>query len=169
MRIEIPDDGRDIVMHVVTELGSPRLNQRLRESWVYQYDNDSTLTPREREAARIRTAHLMGCSMCIDVRMERDMPGFSPEPIPEDLYLNVFDYKTWPGYSTRERLAVEFAERYSTDYKGMAADEDFWGQLKENFTETELADLCLLCGTWESATKMYHLLVGLDVACAIAR
>ena len=56
-RIRIPE-GTDPVMHVVTELGSPRLNQRLRESWDVQYDNDSTLTPREREAARIRTAHL---------------------------------------------------------------------------------------------------------------
>jgi alkylhydroperoxidase family enzyme len=168
VRIDVPE-GQDIVMHVVTELGSPRLNQRLRDSWDVQYDNDSTLTPREREAARIRTAHLMGCAMCVEVRMGRDLAGFSDEPIPEDLYQNVFAYRTWEGYSVRERLAIEFAERYSTDYKSMAADEDFWEQLTANFTETELADLCLLCGTWESATKMYHLLIGLDVACAIAQ
>lgn len=158
-----------MVMHVTTELGSPRLNARLRESWNVQYDNDSTLTPREREAARIRTAHLMGCTMCIGVRMGRDLPGFSPEPIPEELYLEVFEYRTSPVYSVRERLAVEFAERYSLDYKSLADDEDFWQQLQTNFTEVEIADLCLLCGTWESATKMFHLLVGLEVACAIAR
>lgn len=167
MRIEIPE-GQDAVMHVVTELGSPRLNLRLRDSWDVQYENDSTLSPREREAARIRTAHLMGCSMCVDVRMGRDKPGFSPEPIPEDLYQKVFEYRTWEGYSARERLAIEFAERYFLDYRSMATDEGFWGQLKGNFTDTELADLCLLCGTWESAAKMYHLLVGLDVACAIS-
>jgi alkylhydroperoxidase family enzyme len=167
-RIRIPE-GTDPVMHVVTELGSPRLNQRLRESWDVQYDNDSTLTPREREAARIRTAHLMGCSMCIGVRMGRDLPGFSPEPIPEELYLNVFDYATWPGYSTRERLAVEFAERYSLDYQYLAEDDEFWSRLQANFTEVEIADLCLLCGTWESATKMYHLLCGLEDSCAITR
>jgi alkylhydroperoxidase family enzyme len=168
MRIAIPD-GQDMVMHITTELGSPRLNERLRESWNVQYNNDSTLTPREREAARIRTAHLMGCTMCIGVRMGRDLPGFSDEPIPEELYLDVFEYRTSPTYSVRERLAIEFGERYSLDYKSLADDETFWEQLQSNFTEVEIADLCLLCGTWESATKMFHLLVGLDVACAIAR
>lgn len=168
MKIEIPE-GQQMVMHIVTELGSPRLNQRLRESWDYQYDNDSTLTPREREAARIRTAHMMGCTMCIGVRMGRDKPGFSAEPIPEELYLEVFDYRTSPVYSTRERLCIEFAERYSLDHKSLADDEEFWDQMRLHFTETEWADLCLLCATWEQATKMFHILAGTEVSCAVSR
>ncbi len=168
MRIEIPE-GQDMVMHIVTEMGSPRLNQRLRESWDYQYDNDSTLTPREREAARIRTAHLMGCTMCVDVRMGRDKPGFSPEPIPEELYTEVFDYQTSPVYSARERLCIEFAERYMLDYKDMADDEAFWDRMREHFTQQEWADLCLLCATWEQATKMFHILVGTNIGCSLSR
>ena len=52
--------------------------------------------------------------------MGRDKPGFSPDPIPEALYTEVFDYRTSPVYSVRELLCIEFAERYSIDHKALA-------------------------------------------------
>src|SRR5262245_44268883 len=112
-RIALPEH-EDVFTHVMTRLGSPRLNRRVTEGWEAQYDPDATtLTPREREAARIRSAYLVGCGSCIAFRAARDIPGFCDDEIPEGLYENVFAYRTWPGYSERERLIIEFTERYS--------------------------------------------------------
>lgn len=165
-RIELPE-GVNAFDYVVTQVGSPALQQRLKDSWKAQMLNDSTLTPREREAARIRSAYNIGCTNCVELRMARDLPGFSDEPIDEGVYENVFAYSTWPGYTTRERLIIEFVERHAEDYRALAEDDEFWTRLKDNFTDVELADLCLLCGTWDAATKMYHLLVGVDAACQV--
>jgi alkylhydroperoxidase family enzyme len=165
-RIALPPD-QDHFLYVMNKVGSPRLNKRLNDGWDAQYFNDSTVTPREREAARIRMAHHVGCASCIAFRAAHDLPAFSDQEIPEELYENIFNYRSWPGYTERERLIIEFAERYSDDYRGMVEDEELWTRLRASFSEVELADLCLLCGTWESATRMYHLLVGIDVACAV--
>lgn len=166
MRIDIPE-GKPKTAWVAYEIGSPALNARLRQSWDTQYVNDSTLTPREREAARMRTAHILGCSVCQGFRMAEMIPGFSPEGIEEDLYTHVLEYRTWPGYSTRERFVIEFSERYMIDFEGLKNDEPFWAALKEHFTNTEICDLCLLCNTWEGLMKSYHLLVGVPDVCEL--
>lgn len=98
-------------------------------------------------------------------RPARDRPGFSNEEIPGDLYEHVLEYETWPGFTERERLCVEFAERYADDYADLCGDQVIWTRLKSSFTDVELADLCLLCGTWDSTARMYHLLVDMDVTC----
>src|SRR5829696_6517272 len=150
------------------KIGSPRLLESRTDSWLAQYLNDSSLTPRERESARIRSAHHVGCTNCVAFRAARDVPGFSDEPIPEELYENVFDYKTSPGYTERERLIIQFTERYILDHEELAADDAFWSRLKASFTDVELADLCLLVGMWDSSAKMYHLLVGINDGCSLA-
>lgn len=149
MRINLPA-GEDPVRYTMT-----------------RYFNDSTVTPREREAARARTAHQMSCAYCTAFRAARDLPNFSDEAIPEEIYEHVFEYKTWPGYTERERLAIEFAERFMIDYQDMADDEPFWERMQANFSETEIVDLCLLIGMWDSSAKMFHLLVGIEDACRI--
>jgi alkylhydroperoxidase family enzyme len=166
VRIEIPQD-EDPFFYVMGKIGSPKLLESRINSWYAQYLNDSPLTPREREAMRTRAAHHVGCSSCVASRMARDMPGFSDEPIPEEVYDNVFAYKTWPGYTERERLIIEFTERYILDYEGLAEDHGFWTRLKASFSDVELADMCLLLGMWDSSTRMYHLLVGINASCSL--
>jgi alkylhydroperoxidase family enzyme len=95
------------------------------------------------------------------------MPGYSDEQIPEEVYEHVLDYRTWHGYTERERLLVEFCERYMSDYQQLCFDDDFWGRLKACLTDVELGDLCLLAGHWELQRRMLHLLLGIEAACEL--
>lgn len=165
-RIRLPPN-EDPVLYTMTRVGSPRLLESRVESWGAQYFNDSTVTPREREAMRMRGAHQMSCTFCTAFRGARDLEGFTDEEIPEEFYENVFEYKTWPGYTERERLAIEFMERFMLDYQDMADDVPFWDRMQANFNEVELFDLCHLAGQWDWSAKMFHLLVGIEDGCRI--
>ena len=46
----------------------------------------------------------------------------------EELYAHVAEYRSWPGYTDRERLAIEFAERFVVDHTNM--DDEFFGRLR---------------------------------------
>jgi alkylhydroperoxidase family enzyme len=166
MRFTLPD-GENPVVYSTRRLGSPVLVEARNAAFQTAYINDSTLTPREREMIRMRSVYQASCSLCSQTRAARDVKGYSDEPIPEELYDHILDWRTWPGYTDRERLGIEFCERYMLDYMDMVYDEDLWTRLHANFTETEIGDLCLLVGLWDASTKQFHLLVGLDGSCEI--
>ncbi|WP_433733266.1 carboxymuconolactone decarboxylase family protein [Nocardia sp. CA-129566] len=177
-RIGLPA-GEDPFAYIMLKIGSPRLNKSLLESWDAQYFNDSTVTPRERECLRTRLAQQQqACNYCDAFRLHRDAQGFAAiigvnrgefsfDETPEELYERVFEYATWPGYTERERLAIEFGERFCHDYQDLAADDAFWERMKASFSDTEIADLCLMVGVWDSSAKMFHLLVGFEEGCPI--
>jgi alkylhydroperoxidase family enzyme len=167
MRIAIPE-GVNPVVYLMNEVGSPRLRASKLESWEAQYVNDSTLTAREREAMRTRFTYIIGCASCRAWRPAASRPGFSSEPIEEEFYEHVAEYATWPKYTRRERLLIRFVERFAHDYLDLCNDDGFWRDLRESFTDTELADICILAGVWDSSTKMYHLLGGVGDSCAVA-
>ena len=70
---------------------------------------------------------------------------FDDGSVPEELYEHVGD-PTWPGFSARERLAMEFTERFVVDHLSMADDGEFWSQLHEHFTDDELVELACCAG-----------------------
>jgi alkylhydroperoxidase family enzyme len=139
----------------------------------------STLSLREFEAARMRTAQLNGCELCMNFRAERDLPGLfernavgakgvadnGPSP-DEALYAAVAEFRTAPGLSERERLAVEFAEGMGTDPDGLAQNEDFWSRCKARFTDAEIVDLAYCVAAWMGLGRVAHVL-GADGVCAI--
>lgn len=161
MHITVPE-GEHPVIWSTRSVGSPKLCRNQAASFDAAYYNDSDLTPRERELVRQRSALDSGCPLCIGTRAGVDKPGFSDQEIPADIYEHVLEYRTWPGYTERERLVIEFCERYIYNYRDLARDKDLWARLKDVFSEPELGDLCMLCGHWDATTKMFHLLLGLD-------
>jgi len=130
------------------------------------YASGSTLSPREREGVRMRLAHLAGCNHCLRMRMDRDMPEFSAEPIPEGFFAHVLTPDLWDGYTARERAAITFAERYANDPDGLNGDDALWRDLDELFTPAEIGDLCGLGGAWLGAGRTLTVL-GLAEHCAI--
>jgi alkylhydroperoxidase family enzyme len=168
VRITVPE-GANPVVYATMQVGSAKLTELRQLAFRVTYLNDSSLTPREREMIRMRSVYHASCSLCSQTRAARDIPGYSDEEIPEELYDNVMRWRSWPGYTDRERLAIEFCERYTLDYQSMCNDDEFWSRLQANFSETEIGDLCLLCGHWDAAAKMFHLLLGLDDACDISK
>jgi alkylhydroperoxidase family enzyme len=85
--------------------------------------------------------------------------GVAPE-----LYANVAAYATYPGYTPRQRLAIEDAERFATDHASI--DDLFFGRLRGLFTDEEVLDLTL-CGAVFLGLGRSLTVLGIDQSCAI--
>lgn len=119
--------------------------------------NHSELPLRVREIARMRIAEDNQCQVCRHTR-EADATA---EGADEDFYTNVLEWRTWPGYSERERVAAEFAERFAQDHHGLRDDELFWARVHEHFTDGELVALGVSCSMWLGNGRLMRVL---DVA-----
>lgn len=143
---------------------------------VYEH---STMTLREMEAARIRTAHINGCLLCIGMRASRDLAGHLErsggdpakavssrgDPVPDEaFYAAVLDWRDDPSFSDRERLAIEYAERLGEAPKSMATDESFWSRMHANFSDAEIVDMTFSIGSWIALGRLTHVLE-LDGVC----
>ena len=144
-RISVPAD-RDPMMFLWTER-APALTSTAGAFSDAVYTS-SSLALREFEAARIRIAKINDCEVCKGWRTARDVParGASPDEVPEEFYDHVGVDPSWEGFSERERLAAEFAERFALDHLSM--DDDFWHRLHAAFSDDELVDLALCVGSW---------------------
>ncbi len=62
----------------------------------------------------------------------------------DDLYQAVGRYYEVGDYTEREKLAIEFGERYAIDHT--AIDDDFFGRLRQHFSDTEVLELTMIAG-----------------------
>ena len=100
----------------------------------------------ERRSLRARIAQINACRVCQSFRAARDVVDrFDVDSVPEELYEHVGD-PSWPGFTERELLAMEFTERFALDHLSMERDADFWKRLHEHFTDDELVDLACCAG-----------------------
>jgi len=142
---------------------------------VYQH---SILSLREFEGARSRIAQINGCIICQQFRAARDAAamfaasGTRPDhlvtdngPAPDEaFYAAVEDWRTAPVFSDRERLAIEFAERFAEEPKVIADDEDFWVRAHAAFSDAEIVDLAHSVAAWLGLGRVAHVL-GFDSVC----
>ena len=119
----------------------------------------SILPPAERELARMRIAQINDCVACSDFRADSVVEAGVAE-----LYENVAAYATYPGYTARQRLAIEYAERFATDH--VSIDDAFFGRLREHFTDGEVLDLTLCVAVFLGLGRSLTVL-GVDQSCAI--
>src|SRR3954469_15957178 len=75
----------------------------------------SLLPADEREVARMRIAQLNDCVACADFRAD----SVREAGVDDDAYRHVAEYATYPGYTDRQRLAIEYAERFATDHQSI--------------------------------------------------
>ncbi len=101
----------------------------------------SLLPAREREAARLRIAQLNDCTICRDFRAGSARAGGATD----DLYAHVDD-PDQGTYTERERLAIEFAERFALDHAGF--DDAFFTRLRAAYADGEILDLAICCGAF---------------------
>jgi AhpD family alkylhydroperoxidase len=124
------------------------------------YDQ-SILPPREREAARMRIAELNGCGVCLGWRI----PELAAAGVDEELYAHVSEWRDWSGYSERERLAIEYAERFATDHRSI--DEAFMARMREHFSDAEVVDLGICVAQFLAFGRLTRVLDLDSAACAI--
>ena len=141
----------------------------------------TTLSLRELEAARYRSALINGCQACTAFRGGRDFPGlfaafdgdldnsvYTHGPAPDEaFYAEIENWQTAPGYSQRERLAIRCAEGIGQDPHGIAQDEKFWAEAKAAFSDAEIVDLTYSIGAWMANGRALHVL-GMDAVCSFA-
>lgn len=116
----------------------------------------SRLPAREREAARLRLAQLNDCTICRDFRAGSARAGGATD----ELYAHV-DAPDEGDYTLRERLAIEFAERFALEHLGM--DDEFFTRLRDAFTDAEIVDLAVCCGAFLGLGRVLAVL-GIEAA-----
>jgi alkylhydroperoxidase family enzyme len=161
-RLSVPE-GSDPLIHVWTA-AAPELSIPAAQfsSAVYAH---SQLPLREFEAARLRIAQINDCELCLGWRSGRDAPARAAEAdtIDEEFYAHVGD-GSWDGFSEREVLAAEFAERFALNHLSM--DDAFWSRLRASFTDAEIVDLGLCVGMWVSQGRLNRIL-DVDGGCRV--
>ena len=94
----------------------------------------------------MRIAQINDCRVCQTFRAPRDVVGrFDEDSVPEAVYEHVGD-PSWSGFSDRERLAMEFAERFALDHLAMSDDAALWERLHAHFSDDELVELACCRG-----------------------
>ena len=157
-RIELPEGKSDPEVRMWKLRPEMGIGAGTLSHAVYE---QSILPVRERELARMRIAQINGCVIC---QQWRSTPG-AEGAVTEDDYANVLEWRTHDGYSERERLAVEYAERFALDHTNL--DDDFFARLHAVYSDAEILDLTVCIGGWMALGRTLHVL-GLDDACKIA-
>jgi alkylhydroperoxidase family enzyme len=133
----------------------------------------SKLPLREFEGARIATAVLNGCQICMNWRAARDVKAMgitngvdgNGEHPDEAFYAAVLN-GDYAGLSEREHLAIQFAIKMGTAPRALSADEKLWAAMKSAFSDAEITDLTYCIAMWMGLGRMTHVL-GLDTGCEI--
>ena len=179
-RVHIPDahqadPGAYVWSELAPEIGAAACAYSLA---VYEH---SKLSLRELEAARIRTAQINGCKLCMGMRSGRDLQGHiqrsggnpaisvvarGGDAPDEAFYAAVEDWQSADVFTPRERLVIEFADRFGSAPKSMDADEGFWAALHESFSDAEIVDLTFSVGSWVALGRLTHIL-DLDNGCMV--
>jgi alkylhydroperoxidase family enzyme len=148
-----PDEVRVWALCPEMGLGAGALSHAVYEQ--------SIVPVREREVARMRIALVNGCAIC---QQWRKTPGAAESGITEEHYANVEQWRTYAGYTDRERLAIEYAERFALDHHRL--DDDFWDRLRAAYSDAEILDLTVCIGAWIALGRTLHVL-GIDESCRL--
>ena len=156
-RIDVPDGpGGDAAMIWTLRPEMAGMVDRMVQT-AYQR---SRLPASEREVARMRIAQLNDCSACADFRA----PSVREAGVDDEAYRHVADDATYPGYTERQRLAIEYAERFASDHRSI--DDAFFARLRAHFADDEVLDLTLCCAVYVGLGRTLAVL-GVDESCAI--
>lgn len=82
----------------------------------------------------------------------------------EEMYAHVAEYGDRDEYSERERLAIEYAERFALDHLGI--DDAFFERLREHFADDEILDLTICIADFLGFGRLTQVLK-LDQSCAV--
>jgi alkylhydroperoxidase family enzyme len=86
------------------------------------------------------------------------------EGVTEELYTNVKEYRDYEGFSDREKIAIEYAERFALDH--LSIDDEFFERLRAQLTDEEIVDLSICIATFVGFGRLTKILA-LDQGCAV--
>ncbi len=178
-RVHVPDaHAHDPLSYVWTQY-TPEIGAAAADYSLKVYER-SRLSLREMEAARMRTALINGCNLCQELRGARDLPshiersggdaslaaGSRDNTAPDEAFYD--QVARWReasnGFSPRELLAIEYAERLGEAPQSMDEDEAFWERMHAHFSDRDIVDLTFAIGSWMALGRFAHVLA-LDGVC----
>ena len=142
-------------------------------AFAYAIYEHSELPLRVFESARISTAMINGCKICMNWQSKRDVHQMgivggvtnNGEATDNTFYENLL-HNNLEDLSAKELIAFQFAKAMGTEPKQLAKDEEFWAEVKDIFTDAEITDLTYCIAGWMGMGRVAHVL-GLDSNCTI--
>ena len=142
-------------------------------AFAYSIYKHSKLPLKVFEAARIATAMINGCMICMNWQSKRDVHQMgitdgvikNGEAPNEAFYANLLN-ENYADLSKMELLAVQFAKAMGEDPKKLSNDEKFWLEVKDVFSDAEITDLTYCIAGWMGMGRVAHVL-GLDQNCEV--
>jgi alkylhydroperoxidase family enzyme len=180
-RVHVPDEHADSPYRYVWSHYAPEIASGAN-SYITAVYTKSLLSLRELEGARMRTAQINGCELCMDMRSDRDLgtflegsgadPGMAVsargDPVPDEaFYSQVENWENADCFSPRERLVIEYAERMGAAPKSIKHDDALWAKLHAHFSDAEIVDMTFCIGAWMALGRLTHVL-DLDSVCVPA-
>ena len=171
MRIEI-DQKSDELMAGPGDLYAKEI-AGAGKAFSYAIYEHSKLPLRVFEAARIATAMINGCKVCMTWQSKRDVHqmGISEGVITngeapnEEFYSKLLD-NNLEDLTEKELIAVKFANAMGEHPKKLSKDEKLWAEVKRVFSDAEITDLTYCIAGWMGMGRVAHVL-GLDNNCEI--
>ncbi|MEO6125962.1 MAG: carboxymuconolactone decarboxylase family protein [Ilumatobacteraceae bacterium] len=120
----------------------------------------SPLDPRVHELVRMRIAQINECTVCMAWRT----PAAVDAGLSDDVLLAVDQYPELVGLTAGERVAIEFAERFSTN--SASIDDGMIARLSEHFSPADIVELTLVIGKYVAFGRFMQVL-GLDQSCTL--
>ena len=120
----------------------------------------STLDWRLHELVRMRVAQINACTVCLAWRT----PQAAERGVDDGLLAAVADAATDPRFTSAERVALEYTERFCTT--SSAIDDRLLERLGEHFDAGEVVELTLV-GAKYLALGRFMQVLGLDQSCGL--
>jgi AhpD family alkylhydroperoxidase len=156
-RIPLPDNGN---LDVVNALSMVRPELAKAVGALDSAVAASPLDPRVHELVRMRIAQINQCTVCLAWRT----PAAIEAGLTDGLLESVDHYGEVDEFSPAEKVAVEYAERFSTD--SARIDDALLARLGELFSPADIVELTLVIGKYIAFGRFMQVL-GLDQTCVL--
>ena len=156
-RIALPDTGN---LDVINALSIIRPELARAVGGMDAAIAASPLDPRVHELVRMRVAQINDCTVCLAWRT----PAAIAAGITEEQLASVADFADADFYSPQEKVAIEYAQSFSTDSANI--DDEFIARLAEHFSSADIIELTLVIGKYIAFGRFMQVL-GLDQSCVL--
>jgi len=156
-RIALPDNGN---LDVINALSMVRPELARAVGSMDAAVASSPLDARVHELVRMRIAQINQCTVCMAWRT----PAAVDAGLTDDVLLAVDRHADLDGLTEGERVAIQFAEQFSTN--SAAIDDALIARLSEHFQPAEIVELTLVIGKYVAFGRFMQVL-GLDQSCSL--
>ena len=88
----------------------------------------------------------------------------APHRLSEELYGNVASWRSYPGYTDAERIAIEYAEKFAIEHTSL--DDAFFTRMRRFYSDEQIMEIAICVGTWLMMGRIV-MVMDAGVSCAL--